>query len=54
MYFNTFVSDRGPPWRPCDLFDQVYHNLSEQLFLEEQDPSRTLRNIQSLAEDFYR
>lgn len=29
MFFNQFVSDRGPPWRPCDLFDQVYHNLGE-------------------------
>ena len=54
MFFNPFVSDRGPPWRPCDLFDQVYANLGEQLMLEDQDPSRTLRNIQSLAEDLYR
>ena len=54
MFFNQFVSDRGPPWRPCDLFDQVYHNLGEQLLLEDQDQTRMLRNIQSLAEDLYR
>lgn len=24
MFFNVFVSERGVPWRLCDLFDEVY------------------------------
>lgn len=23
MFFNTFVQERGLPYRPCDLFDEV-------------------------------
>ena len=23
MSFNSFVSDRGPPYRVCDIFDEV-------------------------------
>ena len=23
MGFNTFVSERGPPYRVCDIFDEV-------------------------------
>ena len=23
MSFNTFVSERGPPYRVCDIFDEV-------------------------------
>lgn len=29
MAFAGFVSERGPPYRACDLFDEVlYHNAS--------------------------
>jgi myotubularin-related protein 5/13 len=54
MFFNTFVSERGPAWRACDLFDDLHQNVGEQLRLEETDPSEVLRHIQSLAEEFYR
>ena len=54
MFFNTFVSERGPAWRAVDLFDDLHQNIGEQLRLEEIDPSKVLRHIQSLAEEFYR
>lgn len=28
MAFAGFVSERGPPYRACDLFDEVLHHLS--------------------------
>lgn len=54
MFFSTFVSERGPPWRPCDVFDDLYSTIGEQMAIEENDPSKVLRHIQSLAEEFYR
>ena len=54
MFFNGFVSERGPAWRACDLFDDLHQNIGEQLRLEEIDPSKVFRHIQSLAEEFYR
>ena len=54
MFFNTLVSDRGPPWRPCDVFDELYSVFGEQSRIELNDPSRVLRHIQSLAEELYR
>ena len=54
MFFNTFVSERGPPWRSCDLFDDLYNSMAELNMLEENDPSKVLRHIQSLGEEFYR
>ena len=26
MCFSTFVHERGPPYRVCDIFDEVSHN----------------------------
>lgn len=54
MFFNTFVTERGPPWRPCDIFDELYCVFGEQSQIEQSDPSRVLRHIQSLAEELYR
>ncbi len=54
MFFNTFVSERGPPWRHCDTFDDLYSVYGEQAAVERQDPSRTLVHIKMLAEELYR
>ena len=54
MFFNTFVSERGPPWRATDIFDNLYNSMAELNLIEENDPSRVLRHIQSLGEEFYR
>lgn len=34
MFFTSFVSERGPPWRPCDVWDELYSNLND-LFKKE-------------------
>ncbi len=54
MFFNSFVAERGPPWRMTDIFDELYSSMGEQSLLEETDPSRVLRHIQLTAEELYR
>lgn len=49
MFFNGFVAERGPPWRPCDIWDELYTNLPEQLRMEAQNPDLRLVHIQELA-----
>ena len=31
MGFNSFVSERGPPYRVCDIFDEVRASASLKL-----------------------
>lgn len=54
MCLNTFVCERGTPWRLCDIFDEQYCIFGEQNAVELQDPSKTLVHIKMLAEEFYR
>ncbi|XP_040568639.1 myotubularin-related protein 13 [Lepeophtheirus salmonis] len=54
MFFNAFVGERGTPWRRTDIFDELYAVFGEQLASEVKDPSKVLRNIQSLAEELWR
>lgn len=49
MFFNGFVAERGPPWRPCDIWDELVQNLPEQLRLESLNPELELQHIQDLA-----
>ncbi|CAG9832784.1 unnamed protein product [Diabrotica balteata] len=53
MFFTSFVSERGPPWRPCDIWDELYSNLNELLKTEVQDPRLVLIHIQELATQLY-
>lgn len=53
MFFNAFVAERGPPWRPCDVWDELYSSLPELLRLEAQDPNLVLAHIQELATQLY-
>ncbi|MPC33192.1 Myotubularin-related protein 13 [Portunus trituberculatus] len=46
MFFTTFVTERGPPWRVCDLWDDVYANIGDQLRQEQHDCRKMLENIQ--------
>lgn len=50
MFFNTFVSERGSPWRVCDVWDDVYSALSEQLRIETHEQRMVLAHIKQLAE----
>ena len=54
MFFNTFVSERGLPWRQCDIFDDLYASYSEHCAMEKEDPAKIAVNIKILAEDLFR
>ncbi|CAG5102004.1 Similar to sbf2: Myotubularin-related protein 13 (Xenopus laevis) [Cotesia congregata] len=49
MFFTSFIAERGPPWRPCDIWDELYSNISDQLKQESQDHGLVLTHIQELA-----
>lgn len=53
MFFTSFVAERGPPWRPCDVWDELYSNLGELLKMELSDPRLILSHIQELAQQLY-
>ncbi|XP_041471709.1 myotubularin-related protein 13-like isoform X7 [Lytechinus variegatus] len=53
MSFGTFVNERGPPYRPCDLFDKLNAMVADTLAAEEGQPERVLRNIRDVAERLY-
>jgi myotubularin-related protein 5/13 len=46
MFFNQFISERGSPWRSCDIWDDLYNELPERLRLEAHDPKLALTHIQ--------
>ena len=53
MFFTGFVSERGPPWRPCDVWDELYSNIGDLLRLEAQDQRMLLIHIQVCTNLFY-
>lgn len=53
MFFTGFVADRGPPWRPCDVWDELYNNIGELIRIENQDPKKLLSHIQELGQQLY-
>jgi myotubularin-related protein 5/13 len=53
MFFNEFIMSRGPPWRRCDIFDELYAVMGEQLAAEMADPRKVLAHIEALARELY-
>lgn len=53
MFFNEFISTRGPPWRRCDIFDELYANIGEQLCAEIADPRKVQFNVRELSKQIY-
>ncbi|CAL1540470.1 unnamed protein product [Lymnaea stagnalis] len=53
MAFNSFVAERGPPYRVCDIFDEVVATIQDQLHEEHSDPQRMMENIKELAHHLY-
>ncbi|KAL1459921.1 hypothetical protein WDU94_011868, partial [Cyamophila willieti] len=53
MFFTAFVSERGPPWRACDQWDELYCELNELIRKEAQDSKTVLQHIQELSQDLY-
>ncbi|XP_061606332.1 myotubularin-related protein 13 isoform X3 [Phyllopteryx taeniolatus] len=54
MAFAGFVSERGPPYRACDLFDELVALDMEQFREEEFNPTKLQRRIRELSEQLYR
>ncbi|KAH7644117.1 myotubularin-related protein 13-like protein [Dermatophagoides farinae] len=52
-FFLTFVQERGIPYRPCDLFDELYSSLHNFIKEEIKNPTLTLKHIRELAVQIY-
>lgn len=53
MFFTGFIIERGPPWRTCDAWDELYSSMTDLLRSEMQDPAKLLVHIQELAQILY-
>ncbi|XP_061493895.1 myotubularin-related protein 5 isoform X6 [Rhineura floridana] len=54
MAFAGFVTERGPPYRDIDLFDELVANQAKRMQADEGSPARVLRHIKELAEQLYK
>ncbi|XP_043569141.1 myotubularin-related protein 5 [Chiloscyllium plagiosum] len=54
MAFARFVSERGSPYRPCDLFDELVANEIERIRLEEGSPQKVLKHVKEISEQLHR
>ncbi|XP_049531218.1 myotubularin-related protein 13 [Anopheles darlingi] len=53
MFFTGFVTERGPPWRACDAWDELYSTMNDLLKTEANDLSLVLTHIQELARQLF-
>uniref|UniRef100_A0A8C5N5U4 SET binding factor 2 n=1 Tax=Gouania willdenowi TaxID=441366 RepID=A0A8C5N5U4_GOUWI len=54
MAFAGFVSERGPPYRACDLFDELVALDFDDFKEEELNPAKLRKQIRELSEQLYR
>ncbi|KAG8001562.1 Myotubularin-related protein 13, partial [Nibea albiflora] len=54
MAFAGFVSERGPPYRACDLFDELVALDIDSFKEEEVSPAKLQKHIRELSEQLYR
>ncbi|XP_074553839.1 myotubularin-related protein 5 isoform X6 [Halichoeres trimaculatus] len=54
MAFAAFVSERGPPYRATDLFDDLVANQVERIRQEEACPHKVMNHIKELAEQLFK
>ncbi|XP_071974942.1 myotubularin-related protein 13 isoform X4 [Engystomops pustulosus] len=55
MAFAGFVSERGPPYRACDLFDELVSFEVERIKEEEKcDTQEALKRVKELAEQLFK
>ncbi|KAM4721930.1 myotubularin-related protein 13 [Rhinophrynus dorsalis] len=55
MAFAGFVSERGPPYRSCDLFDELVSFEAERI--KDDEPSntqKTMKHVRELAEQLFK
>ncbi|XP_064019793.1 myotubularin-related protein 13 isoform X7 [Pogoniulus pusillus] len=54
MAFAGFVSERGPPFRVCDLFDELVAFEVERIKAEEGNPPKMIKHVRELAEQLFK
>uniref|UniRef100_A0A665W6Y0 SET binding factor 1 n=1 Tax=Echeneis naucrates TaxID=173247 RepID=A0A665W6Y0_ECHNA len=54
MAFAGFVSERGPPYRATDLFDELVANEGERIRQEEACPHKVMNHVKELAEQLFK
>ncbi|XP_036882236.2 myotubularin-related protein 13 isoform X4 [Manis javanica] len=54
MAFASFVSERGPPYRSCDLFDELVAFEVERIKVEENNPLKMIKHVRELAEQLFK
>ncbi|XP_056131737.1 myotubularin-related protein 5 isoform X2 [Lampris incognitus] len=54
MAFAGFVSERGPPYRTTDLFDELIANQVARIRQEEACPHKVMSHIKELAERLFK
>ncbi|XP_039181260.1 myotubularin-related protein 5 isoform X5 [Crotalus tigris] len=54
MAFAGFVTERGPPYRESDLFDELVASEAKRMQADEGNKAKVLRHIKELAEQLYK
>ncbi|OXB80532.1 UNVERIFIED_CONTAM: hypothetical protein H355_016322, partial [Colinus virginianus] len=54
MAFAGFVSERGPPFRTCDLFDELVAFEVERIKADEGNPPKMIKHVRELAEQLFK
>lgn len=54
MAFAGFVSERGPPYRATDLFDDLVANQVERIRQEEACPQKVMNHAKEVAEQLFK
>uniref|UniRef100_A0A669BZ04 SET binding factor 1 n=1 Tax=Oreochromis niloticus TaxID=8128 RepID=A0A669BZ04_ORENI len=54
MAFAGFVSERGPPYRATDLFDDLVANQVERIRQEEACPHKVMNHVKEVAEQLFK
>ncbi|XP_048241880.1 myotubularin-related protein 13-like isoform X3 [Haliotis rufescens] len=53
MGFGAFVAERGPPYRVCDIFDEVYATMQDHLREERLNPDKMMEHVKDLAHQLH-
>ncbi|XP_008335218.1 myotubularin-related protein 13 isoform X2 [Cynoglossus semilaevis] len=54
MAFAGFVSERGPPYRACDLFDELVALDADCFKVEEVNPTKLQKHIREISEQLFK
>uniref|UniRef100_A0A8C6YI37 SET binding factor 1 n=1 Tax=Naja naja TaxID=35670 RepID=A0A8C6YI37_NAJNA len=54
MAFAGFVTERGPPYRETDLFDELVASEAKRMQADEGSKAKVLRHVKELAEQLYK